>query len=161
MATTASFTPEELALLRDVIPLAGFAVAVAGNSGIIGTFKEATATVGALKDAAKEYPQNELIQALLTDLQQHQPRMPHYDPLEVDIQVKIKNEALEKCRQALTLLSQKATPQEVRDFKDWLVATSERVANAAKEGSFLGFGGQRVSGGEAAVLKELQEILKS
>jgi len=35
MSNVTNFTPEELNLIREIIPLTGFAVAVAGNSGII------------------------------------------------------------------------------------------------------------------------------
>jgi len=40
MSNVSNFTPEELNLIREIIPLTGFAVAVAGNSGIIGTLKK-------------------------------------------------------------------------------------------------------------------------
>ena len=56
MSNVSNFTPEELNLIREIIPLTGFAVAVAGNSGIIGTFKEAAATAKGLGDAATKYP---------------------------------------------------------------------------------------------------------
>ncbi|MBM4258602.1 MAG: hypothetical protein FJ147_22220 [Deltaproteobacteria bacterium] len=161
MSTIASFTPEEQSLIRDIIPLTGFAVAVAGNSGIIGTFKEAAATAKGLGEAAAKYPQNELIQSLLKDFNQNRPTMPKYNPLEAGIQEKIKGDALAKTRQVITLLAQKATPQEVTEFKQWILAVSENVANAAKEGGFLGIGGERVSAAEKAVLSDLQSVLSA
>src|SRR5262249_49106603 len=120
MSNVTNFTPEELNLIREIIPLNGFAVAVAGNSGIIGTFKEAAATVKGIGEAAAKYPQNELIQSLLKDFSQNRPTMPKYNPLEAGIQEKIKNDALAKTRQVIALLTQKATPQEVSEFKQWL-----------------------------------------
>jgi len=159
MSTVANFTPDELNLLREIIPLTGFAVAVAGNSGIIGTFKEAAATAKGIGEAAAKYPQNELIQSLLKDFSQNRPIMPKYNPLEAGIQEKIKTDALEKTRQVIALLTQKATPQEVTEFKQWIMAVSESVANAAKEGAFLGIGGERVSAAEKAVLNDLQGVL--
>ena len=161
MATIKSFTPEERHLIREIIPLTGFAVAVAGNSGIIGTFKEAAATAKGLGEAATQYPQNELIQSLLQDFSDNRPVMPTYNPLEAGIQDKIKADALEKTRQVIALLTHKATPQEVTEFKQWIMAVSERVANAAKEGSFLGIGGERVSAAEQAVLSDLQSVLNA
>ena len=161
MSNITNFTPEELSLIRDIIPLTGFAVAVAGNSGIIGTFKEAAATARGLGEAAAKYPQNELIQSLLKDFGQNRPNMPKYNPLEANIQQKIKTDALEKIRQVIAVLSQKATPQEVSEFKQWIMAVSESVANAAKEGGFLGIGGERVSAAEKAVLSDLQGILNA
>lgn len=159
MSNIANYTPEEVNLLREVVPLAGFAVAVAGNSGIIGTFKEAAAAVHGLIEGAAQYPQDELIQSLVKNLREKRLPMPSYSPTEAGVQEKIKKDALEKCRQAIALLSQKATPQEASDFKQWIVTVSEKVANAAKEGGFLGFGGQRVSEAETAMLKELSTVL--
>ncbi len=161
MSTVANFTPEELHLLREIIPLTGFAVAVAGNSGIIGTFKEAAATAKGIGEAAAKYPQNELIQSLLKDFSQNRPVMPKYNPLESSIQEKIKTDALEKTRRVIALLTQKASAQEVTEFKQWILAVSENVANAAKEGAFLGIGGERVSAAEKAVLSDLQGVLSA
>ena len=161
MSNVSNFTPEELNLIREIIPLTGFAVAVAGNSGIIGTFKEAAATAKGLGDATTKYPQNELIQSLLKDLSQNRPTMPKYNPLEAGIQEKIKSDALAKTRQVVALLTQKATSQEVTEFKQWILAVSENVANAAKEGAFLGIGGERVSAAEKAVLTDLQGVLSA
>jgi len=161
MSNVSNFTPEELNLMREIIPLTGFAVAVAGNSGIIGTFKEAAATVNGIGEAAAKYPQNELIQSLLKDFSQNRPIMPKYNPLEAGIQEKIKTDALEKTRQVIALLTQKATSQEVSEFKQWILAVSESVANAAKEGAFLGIGGERVSAAEKAVLSDLQGVLSA
>jgi len=109
MSTITSFTPEEQSLIREIIPLTGFAVAVAGNSGIIGTFKEAAATAKGLGEAAAKYPQNELIQSLIKDFSQNRPTMPKYSPLEAGIQEKIKTDALEKTRKVIAVLTQKAT----------------------------------------------------
>lgn len=161
MSNVSNFTPEELNLIRGIIPLTGFAVAVAGNSGIIGTFKEAAATAKGLGEAAAKYPQNELIQSLLKDFSQNRPTMPKYNPLEAGIQEKIKADALAKTRQVIALLAQKATSQEVTEFKQWILAVSESVANAAKEGAFLGIGGERVSAAEKAVLSDLQGVLSA
>jgi hypothetical protein len=160
MSTIASFTPEEQVLVREVIPLVGLAVATAGNSGIIGTFKEAVAVARGMTDAATQYPQNELIQSLIKDLSQNRPTMPSYSSTQPNVQQQIKSDALEKCRQVVALLSQKANTQEASDFKRWIISVSEKVANAAKEGGFLGFGGQRVSEAETATLKEIATVLE-
>jgi len=49
----------------------------------------------------------------------------------------------------------------VSEFKQWILAVSESVANAAKEGAFLGIGGERVSAAEKAVLNDLQGVLSA
>ena len=52
---------------------------------------------------------------------------------------------VEKCQEVAALLEQKSTPSEAAEFKAWAVAVGEKVAGAAKEGGFLGIGGERVS----------------
>ena len=47
------------------------------------------------------------------------------------------------------LIDKKAKPDEAQGFKQWLVAVTQKVAEAAKEGGFLGFGGTQVSEQEA------------
>ena len=48
-------------------------------------------------------------------------------------------------RTALSILGAKGTPEEVAAFRQWLYGIAEKVAKAAKEGGFLGFGGTQVS----------------
>ena len=63
------------------------------------------------------------------------------------------------CRQVVALVDSKAKPQVAQEFKQWLVAVAQKVAEAAKEGGFLGFGGTQVSEQEAATIKELSTAL--
>jgi hypothetical protein len=58
----------------------------------------------------------------------------------------------------VAIVEQKA-PAEVDAYKSWLMAIAVQVANASKEGGFLGFGGTRVSGGEQAALERLATTL--
>jgi hypothetical protein len=45
-------------------------------------------------------------------------------------------------------------------FKAWLRQISQHVAEASKEGGFLGIGGEQVSDAEKATLKEISGALK-
>ena len=56
------------------------------------------------------------------------------------------------------LLEQKATPDEVEEYKRFIVNLAERVAEARKEG-FLGLSGERVSPDERAALEQIAEAL--
>jgi hypothetical protein len=49
--------------------------------------------------------------------------------------------------------------QDVAAFRGFLLKLGEKVANAAKEGAFLGFGGVRVSEEERVILDELAQAL--
>ena len=50
-------------------------------------------------------------------------------------------------------------PDEEAAFKTWLREISQKVAEAAVEGSFLGFGGIRVSDAETATLRDISKAL--
>jgi hypothetical protein len=56
------------------------------------------------------------------------------------------------------LLDAKA-PQDAEPFKAWLRGISQNVADAAKEGGFLGFGGVQVSDAEKATLADINKTL--
>jgi hypothetical protein len=62
--------------------------------------------------------------------------------------------------QGAALVDAKAPPDAAAGFKVWLGQISERVANAASEGGFMGFGGVQVSDAEKATLEELSQALK-
>jgi hypothetical protein len=67
--------------------------------------------------------------------------------------------AVEALRQISALIETKA-PEDAPAFKVWLRQISQRVAEAAKEGGFLGFGGVPVSEAEKATLAEISAALK-
>jgi hypothetical protein len=68
-------------------------------------------------------------------------------------------EILDELRAVDWIVAGKATPEETEGFRDWLVATAQAAANAAKEGGFMGFGAVRVSEGEQAMLDQIRGAL--
>jgi hypothetical protein len=69
------------------------------------------------------------------------------------------NSSLEECRAALALLERAGTQQEVDGYKRGLFQVALIVANAGKEGEFLGFGGVRLDESEKVYLRELADVL--
>jgi hypothetical protein len=57
------------------------------------------------------------------------------------------------------VLEGKIPADQAEGYKSWLVAISGKVANAATEGGFFGFGGERVSAAETAAINELASSL--
>jgi len=53
-------------------------------------------------------------------------------------------------------VSSKAATEETAGFKEWLVASAQAAADAAKEGGFLGFGAEQVSQGEKDMLEQVR-----
>jgi len=70
----------------------------------------------------------------------------------------VRSYAIESLRQITALIEKKAKA-DGQGFNQWLVSVAQRVAEAAKEGGFLGFGGTQVSEQEAATIKELSTAL--
>jgi hypothetical protein len=63
----------------------------------------------------------------------------------------------ENVDEVLAMLTAKgATETDLAAFKGMLYHVAESVANASKEGGFLGFGGQLVSEREQSVLEQIQ-----
>ena len=70
----------------------------------------------------------------------------------------IKQRAIDALRSAAAIVGQK-TPNEAAAYKSWLLQIANSVAEASKEGGFLGFGGVAVSDAEKATLSEIASAL--
>ena len=163
MATKSDFTQDEWRTLRDAPHLVVVAAASAGGSGLFGTLKEAIAPAGAMVEAIKG--NNDLLKALCdkeemkaaVDEIKEGAKATSTDFKEV--QSYFHQQAVNKSREALAIVKAKGTADDASAYADFLMNLGNRVANAAKEGDFLGFGGERVSEGERVLLGELGEAL--
>ena len=77
----------------------------------------------------------------------------------IDSQEKIRALLLDDSRDIANLLKEKASAGEAAEYKAWAMSVAENVAKAAKEGGFLGFGGEQVSAGEKTLFAELASTL--
>ncbi|HYO84026.1 MAG TPA: hypothetical protein VES20_21665 [Bryobacteraceae bacterium] len=73
---------------------------------------------------------------------------------------RLKSLALERVAAVMLILDEKGSPEEASAVGQWLYGIAEKVANAAKEGGFLGFGGTQVSEDERVFLSELRTALR-
>jgi hypothetical protein len=161
MANKQNFTPEEWTKVLQSTMLVGIAVSAADPSGLWGALKEAARGSSALI-AAKSNASNELIKAVASDFETPQARS--------DVQKALKDcfadaqpadcvqRSLANLRDVSKILDAKA-PADAAAFKTWLRSIGQNVAEAASEGSFLGFGGVRVSEAEKATLDDIAEAL--
>jgi hypothetical protein len=164
MTTKADFTQEEWSAVRDAPYLAAMAVTVAGASGLIGTVKEAFAATSSLVEGTKS--QNDLIRAIsgreeiqaaqesIRSLVQPQPGTDL-----AAFKSKIQTLVSERVHTAVGVLTRKGGTQDVAAYRDFVKGVGERVSQAASEGGFLGFGGERVSEGERTMLAALDQAL--
>ncbi len=162
MANKASFTPEEWTKVMESVAVTGMAVTAAEPSGLWGMLKEALAG-GAAMAAAKADPQaNELVKAVIADFETAEGR----DAVQQALKARFADakpadvvpRALETLRQAAAILDAKA-PADAAPFKAWLNTIAAKVAEASKEGGFLGFGGVQVSEAEKATLADIAKAL--
>ena len=159
MTSKAAFSAEEWSLLRSLPPLVSAGVAAADPSGLIGSFQEAAGGMKGMVESLQQAGELELAKELLAD--KSVPAMPDArammgeGPREQQLD-QFRTAVLGKVREGLDLLARKGTPDEVAAFKDMLLKAADKAANAAKEGGFLGFGGERVSASEKGFLEELK-----
>ncbi len=167
-----SYTDDELMLLAAVPQMIGTAVASASASGIIGTGKELFANASALLAGGRIYPHNAVIRQLVPDISGDRSQATawlqkvrdwiaaHLKARGVDSVEKLKDATIEKARTAAALLAAKASPDEAREYKLWAISVAERVAQAATEGGFLGFGGERVTAAERAFIDQVEQAFE-
>ena len=158
------FTNDDLGLLRRAAVLAGATVAITKYSGAGGTRDEFAGIVEGLREAAKRYPNNPLVQALTTDETRVEAEG-YYPQFKQDPTQKtyddFKLAALNRCGQAAELLREKAAPEQAAEVKAVIVTMCEYVAQRAKEGSVLGFGGTRVDPLETAAIEQVKTALEA
>jgi hypothetical protein len=154
MANQSNFSVEEWDLLRAAPTMAGMLVVVADPSGPIGLMQESAAMAEMVLKEAKN-GQSELMQSLGADLQKslHMPKFEQRDP------ELLRGAALDHLKSVGGLLAAKASATEAKEIKDFLYTTAKRVAEASKEGGFLGFGGTLVSKEEEQALKDIAAAL--
>lgn len=149
MTKKADFNADEWSTLVEAPVLAGMRVVTAGRGG---TIRE-TMAMGKIYAAARQQ-QGE--SELLDDLISSPPAM---DPKRVGSTGDIKGAAEERLREAIGVLDTKATPEEREAYKSFVVTLAETVANAHKEGGFMGVGGTQVSEDEQKALDEIAATL--
>jgi hypothetical protein len=163
MADKSSFSPDEWKLLLESVMLTGIAVTAAEPSGLWGVLKESFAGGTALAQAGLEAGSNPLVNAVAEELATAQGRSIARDGLKEKLSgakpAEIKARCIETLRQVGMLLDAKV-PADTSAFKEWLRRISQHVADASKEGGFLGIGGLPVSEAEKATLTEISNALR-
>lgn len=162
MANKQSFTPEEWVKVVESVMLAGLAVTAADPSGLIGTVKESFASISALMKAKTDSGANELIKALVADFETSEGRTTLKTRLKERFKgakpADITRQSVEAIAEVGKIVDTKA-PGDAVAFKEWLHAISVKVAEASKEGGFLGFGGVKVSDAEKATVDQVSTAL--
>ncbi len=150
-----TYTPEETATIGKAVMMSGMAVAIA-DLGIVSTAIEMAALAKEVAGATQSHPNNSIIQGAFSPeaLKQGGLGEPPKDMTPENAVEK----ATEAIHAAIAIVTPKATPEEVTDFKQFIMTASEAVAKAAGSGLF-GSGSSKVSDQEAAALDKLKAVL--
>jgi hypothetical protein len=158
MSNKETYTSDEWSLLRSTPTFVAGGVAAADPGGIFSAIKEALAGAGAYAEFATKHPESEFFRALTGD--KSIPAMP--DPQSLLGQgdpaqqaTNFQHAVLARVKDAVAVVAQKGTLDEVAEYKEMVNSVAETVANASTEGGFLGFGGVRVSEKETSFLAAL------
>jgi hypothetical protein len=148
MTGKADFTAEEWELVLEGPPSAGMMVVTAQRGG---TIRESFSIAKAYAEARKGHGESELLDEIVSA----KPEIDHTRYRSIE---ELKQHSLQHLRDAVELLERKATPEEVDEYKRFVLNLADKVAAAHREG-FLGLGGERVSDAERATVEEIANTL--
>ena len=143
MTGSADFTPEEWDTVLEGPTSAGMIVTTAERGG---TFRVAFAMAKAFAEARKEHGDSELLDEIVSN-------KPEVDRTKARSPEELKANGLQRIREAVALVEQKATPEELADYRRFTLTLANRVAGAKEEGD------RPVSDSEAAAIEEIRAAL--
>lgn len=166
----ADFTDEELTLLTTTPSMIGSTIAFSESSGVVGTVTEAMSNAKAVLSGVQSYPQNALIETVAPSIADRKDAMEKAKAVRTNMMARMKEKGItsrdglrqqvvEDCREVARILDSKADSTEAAQYRAWVMEIAEKVAMSAKEGGFLGFGGERLSEGEKQVIGEVAGAL--
>ncbi len=149
MTKKADFNAEEWSKVVEGPVLAGLRVVTADKGGKI---RESLAMGKVYTEARQRHGANELLDELVSS-------PPALEAGRVKSSDDLSAATAEGLRQAIRILHQKATPEEVDAYRNFAMDVAEAAAKAHKEGGFIGIGGKEVSEREQAALDEIEAAL--
>lgn len=149
MTRKADFNAEEWSLVLEGAPIAGMIVITAERGG---TLRESLSMGQAYVKAREQSGRSELLDEILS-------ARPELDQTRFRSAEDLRESGFQRLREAVELVERKGAPEEVEDYKRFVMALAEKVAQAHKEGGVLGMGGKRVSDNEQAALDRIAATL--
>ena len=143
MTRKADFTAEEWQTVSEGPTSAGMIVITASRGG---TFRESFSMAKAYSEARQEHGASELLDEIVS-AKPEVDRSRHASPEE------LRSASLDRLREAVALLERKASPEEVEDYRRFVVTLANRVAEAHKEH------GELVSDDEQRAIDEIRGAL--
>ena len=150
-----AFPEEDWARITRAPFIAGMAITLADPGGPIEAAKETMASIkAATNPPSREQLLNEIALDIQDQVQQRHNPAKGYKP--TGGTTPPGEQILQELTDVCTIVKQRATPEEAAAFGEWMIATAEAAAGAAKEGGFMGFGAELVSEREKDVLARVR-----
>ncbi|MEJ7790310.1 MAG: hypothetical protein WKF29_10555 [Thermoleophilaceae bacterium] len=142
MTKKADFNADEWTKVVEGPMLAGMRVVTADRGG---TIRESLAMGKVYAQARQDQEASELLDELVSS-------PPALDPQRMQGAGDIAAASTDRLKEAVVLLNEKGSAEEVAAYRQFVVAVARAAAEAHKEGSFIGIGGKQVSEKEQAAL---------
>lgn len=164
MSKMSDYTQDEVEKLMAAPMVVSMYVMGSSLSGPIGLVKEMMAGVNTAIEAGKQAAPDSLFHELWSeqnmkvqqDKMQQETKESTAGAQNMD---QAKAKMLDELKASVGIVSAKGSPEEVAAFKKLLSEAAANVANAAKEGGFMGIGGTLVNDAEKSALSDLQSAL--
>lgn len=143
MTAKTAFTPEEWKIVLEGPPTAGMIVITAARGGM---FRETIAMSKAYAEARAQHGESELLDEIVA-------AKPQVDHTRYRSAEELKDHGLGLLGEAVALLDSKAAPEELDDYRRFVLTLTSKVAAAHREE------GQDVSPAEAAAIQEITAAL--
>jgi hypothetical protein len=143
MTSKSDFTTEEWQLILEAPPSAGMIVVTAQRGG---SLRETIAMAKSYVETRQQHGKSELLDEIVAAKPERDHT--HYHSLE-----ELKQHGLQHLRDAVALLGTKATPDEVDEYRRFIVTLSQHVAAAHREH------GVAVSEAEQAAIDDISQAL--
>jgi hypothetical protein len=159
VTTKGDFPEDEWTRIVRAPFVAGLAISLADPGGPIEAAKETMATI---KTATNPPSREQLLTEVALDVQamtqQHRNPLGEFKLTKGEQPGK---QVLDELRSVMAVVAARATPEETAAFGQWLLATAQAAAEAAKDGGFMGFGAKQVSEGEQSMLDQVREVVSA
>jgi hypothetical protein len=157
-----SLSAEDWTLIKSAPLLAGLLVSLSDlRSGIFGAVKEGLAPSRAIIEAG-DGSSNPVVASVVASIKEMAAKRERLQP-PISVGGKkpeeVKAEVMAQLAKIPSILEGKVPADQAEGYKSWLVAIAGKVANAATEGGFFGFGGEKVSAAETAAINDLASSL--
>lgn len=166
MSTLADYTQDEIEKMMAAPMLVSMYVMGTALSGPVGLVKEMMAGVDTAMKAAKAAAPDSVLSVLFAEenMKAQQDKMQQETKESTQgaqDMAQAKAKMLGDIKTAVGIISTKGSADEAAAYKQLMVQAAENVANAAKEGGFMGIGGVLVNDAEKQAISEISAAVNA